>query len=58
MNLKEYIDDADLVLVGIGETFQDKFETIKVQDEKNITIFFITFYPKGKNIHRTYEPKG
>lgn len=39
MNLKEYIDDADLVLVGIGETFQDKFETIKVQDEKNITIF-------------------
>ena len=39
MNLKEYIADADLVLVGIGEKFQDKFENIKVRDEKNLTIF-------------------
>ena len=39
MNLKEYIDEADLVLIGIGEAFQDKFETIKVEDEKNLTIF-------------------
>lgn len=39
MELKEYIKDADLVLVGIGEEFQDKFENIEVVDEKNITIF-------------------
>lgn len=39
MNLKEYIDEADLVLIGIGETFQDSFETIEVVNEKNLTIF-------------------
>lgn len=39
MNLKEYIEDADLVLVGIGENFQDKFKSVEVADEKNLTIF-------------------
>lgn len=39
MNLKDYIDEADLVLVGIGEGFQDKFENVEIADEKNITIF-------------------
>lgn len=39
MNLKEYIDEADLVLVGIGEAFQDQFKTIEVENEKNLTIF-------------------
>ena len=39
MDLKEYIEDADLVLVGIGEKFQDKFESTEVADEKNPTIF-------------------
>ena len=39
MNLKEYMEDADLVLVGIGENFQDKFESVEVADDKNLTIF-------------------
>ena len=39
MNLKEYIEEADLVLIGIGECFQDKFDSIKVADKKNVTIF-------------------
>lgn len=38
MDLKEYFKDADMVLVGVGEAFQDKFENIAVADEKNITI--------------------
>ncbi len=38
MNLSEYFKDADMVLVGIGEAFQDKFENVEVADEKNITI--------------------
>ena len=38
MDLKEYFKDADMVLVGIGEAFQDKFENISIADEKNITI--------------------
>lgn len=39
MNLNEFLKDADMVLVGIGETFQDKFEGVEVEDEKNPTIF-------------------
>ena len=39
MNLKEYIEDADLILVGVGEVFQDKFENIEVLNEKEPTIF-------------------
>ena len=38
MDLKEFFKDADMILVGIGEKFQDKFEQIKIVDEKNITI--------------------
>ena len=38
MNLKEIINDSDMVLVGIGESFQEKFETILVEDDKNITL--------------------
>ena len=39
MDLKEYFKEADMVLVGIGEVFQDKFEEIKVVDEKNPSIW-------------------
>ena len=38
MKLKEFFQDADMILVGIGENFQDKFEGIEIADEKNITI--------------------
>lgn len=38
MNLKEFFQDADMILVGIGENFQDKFEGIDVADEKNVTV--------------------
>lgn len=38
MNLKEFFQDADMILVGIGENFQDKFEGIAVADEKNVTV--------------------
>lgn len=38
MDLKEYFKDADMVLVGIGEVFQDKFEDIEVSDKKNVSI--------------------
>lgn len=38
MNLNEFFKDADMVLVGIGEKFQDKFEGIEIVDERNITI--------------------
>lgn len=39
MNLKEYIEEADLVLVGLGEVFQEKFKNIEVKNEKEPTIF-------------------
>ena len=38
MDLKEFFQDADMILVGIGEKFQDKFEGIDIADEKNITV--------------------
>ena len=39
MNLKEILMETDMVLVGIGEDFQDTFEEIEVKDDKNVTIF-------------------
>lgn len=39
MNLSEIINDSDMILVGIGEVFQDKFENINIKDHKNSTIF-------------------
>ncbi len=39
MNLEEIIKDSDMVLVGIGECFQEKFENISIADENNITIY-------------------
>lgn len=39
MEFKEFLKDSDMVLIGIGEAFQDKFEEIQVVDEKNPTIF-------------------
>ena len=39
MDINSVLKDADMVLIGIGETFQEKFENIKVKDEKNVTIF-------------------
>ena len=38
MNLNEYIKDADMVLVGIGESFQEQFTSIEIENEKQITI--------------------
>ena len=38
MDLKDFFKDADMILVGIGEKFQDKFEGIEVIDEKNASI--------------------
>lgn len=38
MNLRDFFQDADMILVGIGENFQDKFEGIEVIDEKNVTV--------------------
>lgn len=38
MDLKEFFQDADMILIGIGEKFQDKFEEIEVVDEKNNTV--------------------
>ncbi len=39
MDLNEIIQDSDMVLVGIGECFQEKFENIAVADENRITIY-------------------
>ena len=39
MNMKELIKDADMVLVGIGEAFQEKFENIEELNEKKADIF-------------------
>lgn len=39
MNLNEIIKESDMILVGIGEVFQDNFESVTVKDEKNVTIF-------------------
>lgn len=39
MDLRQYLRDADMVLVGIGEVFQEKFLDIEVSDKENLTIF-------------------
>lgn len=39
MNLSELIKDSDMILVGIGEGFQDNFDNIEIKDKKNSTIF-------------------
>ena len=39
MDLKEFLKDADMVLVGIGEAFQEKFECVEVEEKKKGTIF-------------------
>ena len=58
MNLKEVISQSDMVLIGIGEDFQDNFELVEVQDEKNITIFEEyrrKKYIDGISVDRTIE---
>ena len=61
MILKEFFQDADMILVGIGEKFQDKFEEIDIADEKNITVLedyarkkYLDTNPKG-NVTEAYE---
>lgn len=49
MNMYEFIKDADMVLVGIGEKFQEKFENINVADEKNVTV--LEDYKKRKYLN-------
>lgn len=39
MKLNELIKDSDIILIGIGEAFQDNFESVDVKDKKNVTIF-------------------
>lgn len=39
MDLKEFLEDADMVLVGIGEVFQESFENLKAVDEDQVSIF-------------------
>ena len=39
MNLQEIINHSDMILVGIGEDFQEKFEKVKVEEEEKNTIF-------------------
>lgn len=39
MQISEMIKEADMVLVGIGECFQDKFENIAVEDAKKLFIY-------------------
>ena len=38
MMLKEMINDSDMILIGIGESFQDKFIDLPMVDEKNISV--------------------
>ena len=37
MNLRDIINDSDMILVGIGESFQDDFSSIVI-DDKNISV--------------------
>ena len=37
MNLRDIINDSDMILVGIGESFQEDFSSIAI-DDKNISI--------------------
>ena len=37
MNFKEVINDSDMFLIGIGESFQENFSTVMI-DEKNISV--------------------
>ena len=64
MNLKEFFQDADMILVGIGEKFQDEFEGIAIADEKNITVLedyarrkYLDANPKG-DVTEAYEKLG
>ena len=47
MNFKEVINDSDMILVGIGESFQENFSSI-ILDEKNISA--IEEYKKNRYI--------
>ena len=38
MDLKTIINDSEMVLVGIGESFQEKFEIFNKLDEKNVSV--------------------
>ena len=37
MNLRDIINDSDMILVGIGESFQDDFSSVVI-DDKNISV--------------------
>ena len=53
MNINEFIKDADMILVGIGEEFQEKFENMEVLDEKNFSI--LEDYKKRKYLNACEE---
>ena len=38
MDLKNILKESDMVLVGIGECFQEQFNAIKVDDDKNLSV--------------------
>ncbi|MBR5596615.1 MAG: hypothetical protein IKW30_04320 [Lachnospiraceae bacterium] len=39
MNLKNMINGSDMVLIGIGECFQEQFVAVKATEEKNQSLF-------------------
>ena len=53
MNINEFIKDADMILVGIGEEFQEKFENMEVLDEKNFSM--LEDYKKRKYLNACEE---
>lgn len=38
MNLKDRFDDSDMILIGIGESFQEKFESIIIEDKNSSAV--------------------
>ena len=39
MNLQEMISASDMILIGIGEDFQEKFEKLEIPEKDKNTIF-------------------
>lgn len=53
MDLNEYLKDVDMVLVGVGEDFQDRFTNISVADNKNVTV--LEEYKRSKYLNSLEE---
>lgn len=55
MNLKDRFNDSDMILIGIGESFQEKFESIVI-DDKNISV--VDEYKRNKYITDLKDDKA